>query len=260
MGSILEANWGFTYGVVCSIIGARMEFFKRLLSNRRFCLLVAAALLAGMILLLLGWKFGVDGAVLGASWKQLENFLLLRPWLLFAGLVILPALPVPTSALLLLAGTVWRDTPVMACGICLLALGINITWTYWLAAYPGRGMVVKLMAFLGLALPESSKDNHLRLILLVRLTPGFPFFVQNYLLGFFRVPFWLYLPVSLCCSGIISAGVVLSAAGVADGNLVPIFTGVALIVVGFLVVQWIKARILKRGACNSGERSDVGGV
>lgn len=224
-----------------------MEIFNRLLSDRRVRVLAAMALLAGMVLLLLAWKFGIDGTVLKSSWKQVEDFLLLRPWLLFAGLVILPALPVPTSALLLLAGTVWRDRPLMACAICLLALGINISWSYWLAAYPGRGMVVKLMDFLGLRLPESSSENHLRLILLIRLTPGFPFFIQNYALGFLRVPFWLYLPVSLCCTGIISAGVVLSAAGVADGNLVPILTGVALIVVGFLVVQWIKAKILKRG-------------
>ena len=80
----------------------------------------------------------------------------------------------------------------------------------------------------------------------MRLTPGFPFFAQNYLLGFFRVPFRLYLPVSMACNGVISVGVVLSAAGVADGNLVPVLTGVALVVVGLVLVHWIKVRVLKR--------------
>jgi uncharacterized membrane protein YdjX (TVP38/TMEM64 family) len=218
---------------------------KRILSDRRFQYLAGFATLLGVALVVIAWKMGLDGAALKSGWKQVEDFLKFRPWLLFAGLVILPALPIPTSALLILAGTVWRDRPVMACTLCLLALALNISWTYWLAAHLGRSAIVKLLDFMGLRMPELSKGNDLRLILLVRLTPGFPFFVQNYLLGFLRVPFRLYLPVSLTCSGIISMGVVLSAAGVADGNLVPVLTGGALIIVGAVVVQWIRARILK---------------
>ena len=223
-----------------------MEIFKRTLGDRRFRLLAAAALLLGAGALLLAWKMGVDAAAAKSAWKQTEDFLVQRPWLLFAGLVVLPALPVPTSALLLLAGTVWRDRPVMACAICLLALALNMSWTYWVAARPGRGLVVKMLTLMGLHVPELPEGNHLRVILLMRLTPGFPFFIQNYLLGFFRVPFRLYLPVSIGCSGIISVGVVLSAAGVADGNLAPMLTGVALIIVGLVVIQWVKPHLLKR--------------
>lgn len=223
-----------------------MEILKRILSDRRFQYLAALAILMGVAVVLVAWKMGVDGAALKSGWKQVEDFLILRPWLLFAGLVVLPALPIPTTALLLLAGTVWRDRPVMACAICLLALALNISWTYWLAAHLGRSVMVKLLHFMGLSIPELPRGNDIRLILLVRLTPGFPFFVQNYLLGFLRVPFRLYLLASMACSGIISMGVVLSAAGVADGNLVPVLTGVALIIVGLVVVQWVRAKILKR--------------
>ena len=94
-----------------------------------------------------------------------------------------------------------------------------------------------------LRVPEIPKGNDLRVILLMRLTPGFPFFVQNYLLGFFRVPFRLYLPVSMACSGMISVGVVLSAAGVADGNLTPVLTGVGLIVISLVIVQMIRQKL-----------------
>jgi uncharacterized membrane protein YdjX (TVP38/TMEM64 family) len=68
-------------------------------------------------------------------------------------------------------------------------------------------------------------------------------FLQNYLLGFFRVPFRLYLPVSMGCTGLIASGVVLSGAGVAEGNLTPVVTGVALIVLGFLLVQMLRQRL-----------------
>ena len=194
---------------------------------------------------LLAWKMGVDWAVLKSVWQQLQIFLRDRPWLLFAALVVLPGLPVPTSALLLLAGTVWRDRPVAACAICLVAMALNITWTYWLAARPGRGLVEKLLESTALRIPALPRGNHLRVILILRLTPGLPMFVQNYLLGFLRVPFRLYLPVSMGCTGLIASGMVLGGAGVAKGNLTPVVSGVALIVAGLLVVQMIRQRLQK---------------
>lgn len=241
-----RAIWGFTFGERRSGCGLAVKILKRILIDRRFHRLAGVLFLLGCGAILLAWQLGVDLAAAGRVWKQTEGFLVLRPWLLFAGLVVLPALPIPTSALLLLAGTVWRDRPVAACAICLLALTLNISWTYWLAAHPGRGLVVKLLAAMRMRVPELPGRNDLRIILLIRLTPGFPFFMQNYLLGFFRVPFRLYLPVSVACNGMISVGVVLSAAGVADGSIVPMLTGVALIVVGAVVVQWARTRILKR--------------
>jgi uncharacterized membrane protein YdjX (TVP38/TMEM64 family) len=219
---------------------------KKILIDRRFHRLAGFGLILGLSALLVAWKLGVDGPMLKAAWRWTEGYLREHPWWLFAGLVILPGLPVPTSALLLLAGTVWRDRPAVACGICLIAIAMNMSWTYWVAARPGRGLVEKLLSDGSIRIPEMPRGDHLRFILLLRLTPGFPLFLQNYLLGFFRVPFRLYLPVSLGCTGLIASGIVLSAAGVADGNLTPVITGVALIVLGVVVVQWVKAKILKR--------------
>jgi uncharacterized membrane protein YdjX (TVP38/TMEM64 family) len=219
---------------------------KKILIDRRFHRLAGFGLILGLAAALVAWKLGVDGPMLKAAWRWTEGYLREHPWWLFAGLVILPGLPVPTSALLLLAGTVWRDRPLVACGICLIAIAMNMSWTYWVAARPGRGLVEKLLSEGSIRIPEMPRGDHLRFILLLRLTPGFPLFLQNYLLGFFRVPFRLYLPVSLGCTGLIASGIVLSAAGVADGNLTPMITGAALIVLGVVVVQWVKAKILKR--------------
>ncbi|MEO8614657.1 MAG: hypothetical protein ABI600_05905, partial [Luteolibacter sp.] len=98
-------------------------------------------------------------------------------------LVILPGLPIPTSALLLTAGVVWRDQPMMACLLCLLALILNLTWTYWLAAGPARRLVEKMLAATGIQIPDLPRGDHLKLILVMKLTPGIPLFLQNYLLG-----------------------------------------------------------------------------
>jgi uncharacterized membrane protein YdjX (TVP38/TMEM64 family) len=221
-----------------------MELLKTIMRNRRFHLLAAVGLVLGLGVVVLAWRMGLDLKILKEGWLRSEAFLRERPWWLFGALVILPGLPVPTSALLLLAGTVWRDRPVMACAICLLALALNMTWTYWAAARPGRGLVEKMLASGTWRIPEMPRGNHLRFILILRLTPGFPLFIQNYLLGFMRVPFRLYLPVSMACSGLIACGVVLSGAGVAGGNFMPAITGVGLIVVGMVVVQIVRQRLV----------------
>ena len=223
--------------------GSLMEVVRKIVRDRRFHRLAGVGLVLGLAALALAWQMGVDGKMLKEGWVRSEEFLRERPWWLFGALVILPGLPLPTSALLLLAGTVWRDRPVAACAICLLAIALNMTWTYWAAARPGRGLVERLLAAGSVRIPEMPHGNHLRFILLLRLTPGFPLFVQNYLLGFFRVPFRLYLPVSMACSGLISCGVVLSGAGVAGGNFMPVITGVGLIVVGLVVVQMVRQRL-----------------
>lgn len=224
---------------------AQMATLREILRDRRFHRWAGGFLVLGCGAGLLAMKLGVDGAMLKALWQQAENYLMERPWLLFAGLVVLPGLPVPTSALLFLAGTVWRDRPLTACAICLAALALNMSWTYWVASRPGRGLAEKLLAVWTLRIPELPKGNDVRLILILRLTPGMPLFLQNYALGFFRVPFRLYLPLSMGCSGLIASGVVLSGAGVATGNLTPLLTGVAVIVLGWFVVQWIRRRMVR---------------
>ncbi len=220
-----------------------MAKLGRILANRRLQCLGAGALLAGAAGLFLAWKLGLDGEAVKSAWKEFEDYLAPRPWLLFAALVVLPALPIPTGLLLLLAGTVWREQPVMACVICLVALVLNMSWTYWAAAGFGRKLIVRILNWMGMKVPELHQDNQLWVILLVRLTPGFPFFVQNYVLGLLKVPFRLYLGVSLGCNGILSIGVVLGAAGLADRNWMPLLAGVAFLVTGLVLVHRIRQRI-----------------
>jgi uncharacterized membrane protein YdjX (TVP38/TMEM64 family) len=80
----------------------------------------------------------------------------------------------------------------------------------------------------------------------MRLTPGFPFFFQNYLLGFMRAPFLLYLSVSMLCSGIVGTGVVLSGVGLADGKLMPAISGISLIALGAVVTSLVRSWLAKR--------------
>lgn len=205
---------------------------------------------AGSVVLLvaglLAWQAGFDLAAMAAVWEQVEGFLQARPWAMFVALAVLPGLPFPVSALLLASGVAWSDHPVWACGLSLCALAINMSWTYWVAAGPGRRLVEWFMRWTGMKIPDIPGGEHLRLILVLRLTPGIPLFFQNYALGFVRAPFRLYLPLSIVISGVYSSGIVLVGAGVSDGKFLPILTGVGLLVVAVVVTKWLRARVLKR--------------
>ena len=199
-----------------------------------------------VILGMLGWKLGVDLTGIKRHWAELNAYLVKNPVVLFVALVILPGLPIPASALLVTAGVVWRAQPVMACGLAFLAIALNLSWTYWLAAGPARNLVEKMLSRTKIAVPELPEGNHLALILIMKVTPGVPFFFQNYFLGFLRAPFALFLPISLLCNGVIGSAIVLGGAGLSDGKLMPALTGISLVVASvvftYLVRGWLARR------------------
>jgi uncharacterized membrane protein YdjX (TVP38/TMEM64 family) len=223
-----------------------MEILKNLLQHRWVQVGAVVMLVAGVLGGVLAWKLGFDLAGLKAVWEGLEGFLIQNPWALFAALVFLPGLPVPMSLLFLTAGIVWKDRPIMACLICLMAVALNQTWTYWFAAFPARKLVERLLAASSLKIPELPRGDHLKLILVMRLTPGIPLFFQNYLLGFLRAPFHLYLPLSVVCTGLVGCGVVLSGAGLADGKLKWAITGISLVVLGVVLTHVIRGWLGQR--------------
>jgi uncharacterized membrane protein YdjX (TVP38/TMEM64 family) len=224
------------------------ERMRKFAGDGRVRLMVFFALFLGAMVCVWLWKAGIGVDELRRGWAQTQDFLRERPLWLFLALVVLPGLPVPNSALLFLAGVVWRERPVDACLIALVAMMMNLTWTYWLAAGFGRRTMERISGWLGFRIPEVRESNRLRLVLALKLTPGIPMFVQNYLCGFLRVPFRLYLLVSLACNGLIGMGFVLAGVGFGDGKLVPALAGLLLVILGALVIRWVRAWMAERKA------------
>jgi uncharacterized membrane protein YdjX (TVP38/TMEM64 family) len=223
-----------------------MKLFRQLFSNPRLQLALCGLAMVVIVAATMAWKSGMTLAGLMGAWGAIQNYLRENPWALFLALVILPGLPIPTSALLLTAGIVWGDRPVTACLLSLFALLLNQSWTYWVASSPGRQLVEKLLATTSIKIPEVSRGDHLRLILLMRLTPGIPLFLQNYLLGFIRVPFCLYLPISFVCTGVIATGLVLSGAGLSEGQAATVATGISLIILAAILTHFIRTWLANR--------------
>lgn len=78
----------------------------------------------------------------------------------------------------------------------LVALTVNYCLTYALARRGLRPLLQWLVARLGYKLPEVDSGDATDLIVLLRVTPGVPFFVQNYMAGLANMPFGRYFVVS----------------------------------------------------------------
>ena len=199
-----------------------------------------------VVLAVVAWRCGIGPAELRRAWEQLEGWLAAHPAWLVAALAVLPGLPLPSSALLVAAGVVWRDHPVAGCAAAVGAMAVCQVWTYAFAAGPGRWLVERLIADGGFNLPLVRAENHVRLVLILRLTPGMPFFVQNLALGLLHVPLRVYLPVSLLCNAPLVCGLVLTGAGLGGGRLLPVLGGVSLIIFALALAHTLRRWLRRR--------------
>jgi uncharacterized membrane protein YdjX (TVP38/TMEM64 family) len=93
--------------------------------------------------------------------------------------------------------------------LCVAAITINLSLTYWLARRWLRPGCARMLARFGYTLPEVETGDVNDLIVLIRVTPVLPFFVQNYLLGLADVPFVRYLLISLAIQGSVNVAFIL---------------------------------------------------
>lgn len=165
------------------------------------------------------------------------------PAAFFGAMAVLPLFGFPISPFSLAAGPLFGaslGTPaVLACGIA--AIAANLTLAYWLARRGLRPLLARLVTRLGYRLPAASAEDATGLIVLVRVTPGPPFFVQNYLLGLADVPFGRYLGWSVLVQGAFGTGVMLFGDALAQGR-----GRVALLALGLLGGVVMATRLVRR--------------
>jgi uncharacterized membrane protein YdjX (TVP38/TMEM64 family) len=120
------------------------------------------------------------------------------PLVFFLGLALLPAVAFPVLAFGLTAGPAFSEQLGMGVvvGCVLLAVTVNFLLTYALARRALRPVLEKLMKRFGYDLPDVEAGDAADLLIMLRLTPGIPFFVQNYLAGLAEVKFSKYLFLS----------------------------------------------------------------
>ncbi|MES1166408.1 MAG: VTT domain-containing protein, partial [Pseudomonadota bacterium] len=135
----------------------------------------------------------------------------------------------------LTAGTAFSERlgmPVVV-GCALAAVTFNFLLTYGLARWALRPLVEKLVVRFGYKLPEVEAGDSADLVLILRLTPGIPFFVQNYLSGLAEVNFRKYALLSCLIVWPFNAAVVVFSDAVIHGRgRLAITAGMLLVAVG----------------------------
>jgi len=172
------------------------------------------------------------------------------PLFFFVAMALLPAVGFPMLAFTLAAGPVFGPTlgTGWVIGWALAAVMANLLLSYWLASRALRPVVSRLLAWFDFHLPEVPAGGSWQLALIVRLTPGPPFWVQSYLLGVMRVPLLPYLVVSLLVMAGYIVALVLGGEAIAQGNGRLAFAAAGLLVVVVAVLQLLRKRTLLRQA------------
>jgi len=198
---------------------------------------VALVLLAGAVLVLRGVDvrayFDRGMALIrGAS-----------PAVFFTAMALLPAAGVPVLAFLLTAGPLWGEKLGMGTVVLLslAAMTVNFTLTYFLARRALRPLLEKLLVRLGYKLPQVEAGDATDLIVIMRVTQGIPYCVQNYLLGLAEVPFGRYFLLTAVLSLPQNAAAVMFGDALLHGR-----GGTILMAGGLLVALAAVAHLVRR--------------
>lgn len=227
---------------------APAERKKKLL---RACAVVGAVGVVALVVLL--QLFSVQELVAlakGAVARVREWAQTVGPLPYFAAMTLLPAVGFPISVFTLMAGGLFG--PQIGLGwtivLALLAMGLNLTLTYWLARYALRPLLEGLVRKMGYGLPLVSEQNHASLTLFIRITPGPPYFVQSYLLGLAEVRFVTYLWLSWLVQGSYAVAMVVFGEALMQGKGKVAFIAVSVLVGIAVAVKMLRRRVAPKKA------------
>lgn len=197
---------------------------------------VILAALAAVVLYFVGWRTAYDESK-RFFLAALDVIADAGPVVFFGAMATLPALGAPMAPFAIAAGLVFRERlgfgPVVLLGFA--ALSFNVALTYWMARRWLRPLLTRWLERFGYRLPQVDREDITDLIVLLRVTPGPPFFVQNYLLGLADAPFVRYMVLSCGIQGPIIIGFMLFGQALSEGRGKLILTavlGLAALVVG----------------------------
>lgn len=212
--------------------------------RRNSLLLLFSALFAALGLFLF-WQTYPDPE----SWKQLFltilDYLKAHPWALLAALATLPGIGFPISPLLILVGISLgpRYGIPMACALGILAQSCCTIWTYLLASGPLRGVLRRVLSQRR-QLPDFDERNALRLGLILRITPGIPYALQNIVLGIVGMRLKPYLIVSIPITALWTVGFIVTGGALFEGRVGLAIVGILLLIVLVLLTKMLQRKTL----------------
>lgn len=184
--------------------------------------------------------------VLWALWRMdIDEFVAettaAGPLPFFAALAVLPAIGFPTTPLFLLAGAAF-GVGVGLLG-CMASMAINLAIVYWLAGgYLRRTLEAMLLVKFRYTLPNLSHGGAWRFALLVKLAPGVPTFIKNYLLGIAGVPAKVYFGVLWPLTTLYAGAVIVLGDSLHDHDYSMTVVAVVLLIALIVLLKLVRNR------------------
>jgi len=171
------------------------------------------------------------------------------PWAFFTAMALLPAAGFPISVFNLTAASAFEAQLGMAGVIAAAgaAIAVNLVLTYWLARYGLRPTLVQMISRTKYKIPVVEEGEQAELTLLLRITPGPPFFLQSYLLGLAGVRFFTYMWVSWTISILYATGFIIFGDAILHGKGKVAFLGLSGLMALGLIVHFVRRHYGKKG-------------
>jgi len=186
------------------------------------------------------------GLSLGECWVLMQELLRrlgeVHPIYMCLLIVVGPAIGMPVSVLYLLSGALYG----VKAGLLIIAVGLfgNLLLTYFLSAKIFHKFFKKMLLKRGFN-PVIKESNMTKLVLLIRLIPGTPLVVQNYLLGMLKAPLKSYLFLSWVLLYPWAIVFLMSGNAAVEGQFRLLALGIALFFVFIFLTKFLTSRYVE---------------
>lgn len=205
--------------------------------------MLAGALVGGFVL----WQTGAWERIRTISFSDvIARIRALGPGVFFLALAVLPALGVPVTPFYLVASRSF-GLPLALAG-CLAAIAGNTALSYGLARSVMHPVVAWLVERAGRRVPQVRPRDRWMVALLLRITPGPPFFIQSYVLALGGIPFRIYMIVSLAVAWLYGTALIIFGETLLSGSVQKAILGLAIVVAVVIIVRLVRARLQARAA------------
>lgn len=210
----------------------------------KFILFLVGCLVCGMIGAMVLLRLGISVADVKALISGTIDYISQYPALVYLSLLLASGLPVPFSPFLILAGVTFTNLfgLPLALVICYSAIVLSMIWTYFVSAYPMRRLFERIIGAFASKFPEIPEEHQSKVALIIRITPGIPFFLQNYFLGVTRVPFVKYLVISMAIQAFYTTGFVVGGGALFEGKAGLAIAAASVLVILGIAIKWLRGK------------------
>ena len=222
----------------------------------RFMPAIKIALLIGVFLAAVLFCFfreeaaGLMHYISGGSDRLLEILRAAGPFGFFLAMAFLPTFGIPITFFNVSAAPAFAESmgfPLLILCVA-LSLLVNLLFSYVLIRYLLRPWAERLLRWMGYRLPVVPESAHATLTILLRVTPGPPFLVQNLILGLLAIPLRLYMLVSLPLALLNSIVFIFFTDAIVEGNGRQIMAAGGLLVALLILLRFLRKYFQKRAA------------